>query len=177
MALHRQRGSTNWARGIFAFFWIALGGVSGLYLYTAFANPSALGGQLVRLNPVGAGDTTAALSSASPHQQLAALEANLRDLTQQAAALSSRLKADEEEAAASPEPSAETSQSEPAAPSPTPPEAPKQEVAAVPPASSPPPSPQAEQAAAKPDEKPAETAKPAETSKPVETATPEAKPT
>ena len=177
MALHRQRGSRNWARGIFAFFWIALGGVSGLYLYTAFADPSALGGQLVRLNPVGAGDTTAALSSASPDQQLAALEASLRDLTQQVAALSSRLKAEDKEAANSPESSAKTSQSEPAAPSPTAPEAPKPEVAAAPPASSPPPSPPAEQAAAKPEEKPAETPKPVETAKPAETATPEAKPT
>ncbi len=32
-------------RGVLAFFWIALAGVSGVYLYSALADPAALGGQ------------------------------------------------------------------------------------------------------------------------------------
>ena len=48
MALHRRDRLTELGAGLFAFFWIVLGGVSGVYLFTAFANPTALGGQLVQ---------------------------------------------------------------------------------------------------------------------------------
>jgi len=40
-------------RGVLAFFWIALAGVSGVYLYSALADPAALGGQLANPLPVG----------------------------------------------------------------------------------------------------------------------------
>ena len=42
-----RSSSRNWTRGFFAFFWIVLAGFSGLYLFSVFADPSALGGQLV----------------------------------------------------------------------------------------------------------------------------------
>ncbi len=51
MARICRTGTRNWARGVFATFWILLGGISGAYLFTAFTNPTALGGQLVASEP------------------------------------------------------------------------------------------------------------------------------
>ncbi len=106
MARHRRTGSRNWARGVFATFWILLGGVSGLYLFTVFTDPSALGGQLVTLNPSGGrigfalvDGTTSAIagqSSEASDQELAEIKASLRELSEQVAELSTRLKPDRE---------------------------------------------------------------------------------
>ena len=49
-------------RGVLAFFWIALACVSGVYLYSALANPAALDGQLANPLPVGSGDMTSAVN-------------------------------------------------------------------------------------------------------------------
>jgi hypothetical protein len=161
MARHRRKSSRNWARGIFATFWILLGGLSGLYLFSAFNNPSALGGQLVKLNPAG-NDTTASVSGGD--QELAEIKASLRALSQQVAELSRKL---------NPE-GADADKSAEAAP------APSAAPAAEPPAVKPP----VNVAAATPPAQPAEAPKPAppapaqaEAPKPpVETPKPEAKP-
>ena len=100
MARHRRQGSRNWARGLFATFWILLGGLSGAYLFTAFTNPAALGGQLVALdaggevNP-GADGTTAAISTESSdasEQEISEINQRLRQLTDQVASLNARFK-------------------------------------------------------------------------------------
>src|SRR5688572_1341538 len=59
---HRRKGSRNWARGVLATFWILLAGVSGLYLFSAFTDPT-LGGQLAKFAPASSGETTAAVGS------------------------------------------------------------------------------------------------------------------
>jgi hypothetical protein len=94
---HRRSGSRNWARGVLATFWILLAGVSGLYLFTAFTDPT-LGGQLVRLGPAASGETTSALTgSAAGERELAEIKASLQQLTRQVAALSAHLNLDLEE--------------------------------------------------------------------------------
>lgn len=168
MARHRRTGSRNWARGLFATFWILLGGLSGAYLFTAFTNPTALGGQLVALNAGGgatpASDgTTAAIGTEPPQtseQEIAEINERLRQLTEQVAALNTRFKSAENApgpvAALAPATSvtAPTSDAQPAAPAieTKPPQA----------AAAPPPSPPAEQEV-KPA--PAEEPKPAEAPK------------
>ena len=95
MALHRREGSRNMLRGVLAFFWIALAGVSGVYLYSAFANPTALSGQLANPLPVGSGEMTSAVNgSGARDQELAEIKASLRQLTQQMAAISTKLNLD-----------------------------------------------------------------------------------
>src|SRR5262245_66481135 len=84
MVRRRQTGSGNWSRGIFAAFWILLGCLSGFYLFNVLTDPT-LGGQLVSLTPAGSGETTAARGAAAPGQELAAIEENLRKLSQPAA--------------------------------------------------------------------------------------------
>ncbi|MGH6734537.1 MAG: SPOR domain-containing protein [Methyloceanibacter sp.] len=104
----RRRGARNWARGIFAFFWIILAGFSGLYLYTLFTDPAALGSPTIQLSGIIAGDqartgTTpvAPAPAAAPAPaggaslgtaQLAELKASLQALSQQTAAIDARLK-------------------------------------------------------------------------------------
>ena len=97
MALYRRGSSGNMLRGVLAFFWIALAGVSGVYLYSAFANPAALSGQLANPLPVASGETTSAFSgSGSRDQELAEIKASLRQLTQQMAAISTKLNLDQD---------------------------------------------------------------------------------
>ena len=134
MALHRREGSRNMLRGVLAFFWIALAGVSGVYLYSALANPAALDGQLANPLPVGSGDMTSAFSgSGARDQELAEIKASLRQLTQQMAAISTKLNLDQD-ALASAEDSADAeAAAEPESPSAPSPEAEKPEVAAAPP--------------------------------------------
>ena len=171
MARHRRTGSRNWARGLFATFWILLGGLSGAYLFTAFTNPSALGGQLVALNAGGgatpASDgTTAAIGTEPPQtseQEIAEINERLRQLTEQVAALNTRFKSAENApgpvAALAPATSvtAPTSDAQPAAPAieTKPPEA----------AAAPPPPPPAEPPAEEVKPAPAEEPKPAEAPK------------
>ena len=161
-------------RGVLAFFWIALAGVSGVYLYSAFANPAALSGQLANPLPVASGETTSAFSgSESRDQELAEIKASLRQLTQQMAAISTKLNLDQD-ALASTEDSADSeAASEPETPPAPSPEVEKPEVVAAPPAPPPPPAPAVEQA------KPAEAPKPEPQpeAKPVEQAAVEVKPT
>jgi hypothetical protein len=123
---HRRKGSRNWARGILATFWILLAGVSGLYLFSAFNDPS-LGGQLVRLSPQASGETTSSFfGSSSRDRELAEIKTSLQQLTQQVAALSAHLKLDTatppEQAAPESEP--EAAAAAPAAPTAAPAEAP-----------------------------------------------------
>ena len=161
-------------RGVLAFFWIALAGVSGVYLYSALANPAALDGQLANPLPVGSGDMTSAVNgSGARDQELAEIKASLRQLTQQMAAISTKLNLDQGALA-----SAEDSADAEAAAEPETPPAPSSkaeepEVAAAPPAPPPPPAPPVEQA------KPAEAPKPAPQpeAKPVEQAAVDVKPT
>lgn len=172
MARHRRTGSRNWARGVFAVFWILLGGVSGVYLFTVVSDPTALGGQLVKLNPLpesGSSSSDATTTSAivsqtseARDQELAEIKATLHEMAQQMAELSSRLKPIEKvvgPVAALP-PAASVSTSMPSAPPPAPaapPSTEKPAAAAAPPAEQ---APQAE--APKPAEEPAPAAKPVE---------------
>ena len=158
-------------RGALAFFWVALAGVSGVYLYSALADPAALGGQLANPLPLGSAETTSAFTgSGSRDRELAEIQGSLRELAQQMAAISTKLDLDMP-ASASAEDSAEA---EPAAkresPAPTP-EA-KPEIATAPPA--PPPAPPVEEA--KPEPTPVEAPKPEPEAKPIEQAAVETKP-
>jgi hypothetical protein len=140
MARHRRKTPQNWARGLFATFWILLGGLSGAYLFTAFTNPTALGGQLVSLNaggvPASDGTTAAIGTSGSSDRELAEIKATLRELTQQMAALTAKVgpvaalpPSDEPETARA----TETKTPEvAAAPPPPPPQAPAEEVKPAP---------------------------------------------
>src|SRR5262245_7036747 len=176
MVRRRQTGSGNWSRGIFAAFWILLGCLSGLYLFNVFTDPS-LGGQLVKLTPAGSGETTAATGGkASPGEELAAIEENLRKLSQQVANLSGKLEGSEtSEAPGAPAP-AET-EAEPSVPAetaaepPAPPQAqapePVQAEAPKPPEPAQQPEPKPiEQAAVEPKPSPAPAAEPATPSEP-----------
>lgn len=198
MVKNRRSGSRNWARGLFAFFWILLAGFSGLYLLTVFADPSALGGQTIGLNPLPIGETPAAPSSAptpsstppaltadqaselietnaARDNELAEIKTSLRELSQQMAELNTRLKPIEKvigPVASLPSSASVTTSlldHEPPAPAAGPP--PTQAKAASPPPAAPPP----EQAKMTPPE-PKPVAKPAEEAKPVEQAAVEAKP-
>jgi hypothetical protein len=163
-------------RGVLAFFWIALAGVSGVYLYSAFANPAALDGQLANPLPVGSGDMTSAVTgSGARDQELAEIKASLRQLTQQMAAISTKLNLDPG-ALASAEDSAESeAATEPEAPAAPSSKAEEPEVAAAPPAPPPPPPPAPPVEQAKPVEAPKPAPQPE--AKPVEQAAVDVKPT
>src|SRR5262245_41557587 len=178
MVRRRQTGSGNWSRGIFAAFWILLGCLSGLYLFNVFTDPT-LGGQLVKLSPAGSGETTAATGGkASRGEELAAIEENLRKLSQQVANLSGKMEGSETSAApAAPEP-AET-KAQPSVPAetaaraepPSPPQAQEPEPAQAEAPKPPQPPQQAEpkpveQAAVEPKPSPAPTVEPTAPSEP-----------
>lgn len=103
---YRGKRSQNWARGILAGFWILLAGLSGLYLFSAFNDPT-LGGQLIGFVPQASGETTSAVfGNAARDRELAEIKQTLRELTQQVAALNAQLKPEVPEPGAStPEPS------------------------------------------------------------------------
>ena len=111
MVRRRRTGSGNWSRGAFAAFWILLGCLSGLYLFNVLTNPM-LGGQLVKLTPAEQGETSAAADGKT--QDLAAIEENLRKLSQQVAALSGKIEGSETSATPAASESAETSAPPPA---------------------------------------------------------------
>ena len=111
MVRRRRTGSGNWSRGVFAAFWILLGCLSGLYLFNVLTNPT-LGGQLVKLTPAEQGETSAAADGKA--QDLAAIEENLRKLSQQVAALSGKIEGSETSATPAAPESAETSAPPPA---------------------------------------------------------------
>ena len=173
MALHRREGSQNMLRGVLAFFWIALAGVSGVYLYSALANPAALDGQLANPLPVGSGDMTSAVNGSSARdQELAEIKASLRQLTQQMAAISTKLNLDPGALTSADDSADAEAAAEPEAPATPSSKAEEPEVATAP-APPPPPAPPVEQA------KPAEAPKPAPQpeAKPVEQAAVDVKPT
>jgi hypothetical protein len=157
---------------VFAVFWILLAGISGVYLFSVFTDPT-LGGQLAQLNPLpgaaSSGETTSAVSGAQSSgardQELAEIKASLRELTQQMAELSSRLDPARSADASAPAPST------PPAPEPPAP------VAAAPPS---PPEPANEVKPAEPKPEQAEAPKPTEPpapeAKPVEQAAVDVKP-
>ena len=181
MARHRRTGTRNWARGLFATFWILLGGLSGAYLFTAFTNPTALGGQLVALNagdgaatPASDGTTAAitASSSGSSDQELAEIKASLRELSQQMAELNTRLKPIEKvvgPVAALP-PAVSVTTSPPGAQPSAPPVAEIKTPEAAAPTPPPPAEPPAEEVKPAPAEEPKPAEAPKEEPKPVEQA-------
>jgi len=170
--VRRRKGSRNWARGVFATFWILLACASGLYLFTAFTDPT-LGGQLVKLMPVSSGETTASVTG-SGDQELAEIKATLRELTQQVAALSARL--DPDAASADPTPSSPPVSA--AAPSPEPePAEPAPEIATAPAAPTPPVAPAAEEESPAQAEVPSPPGAPQPETKPIEQAAVDTTPT
>lgn len=205
MLKDRRSGSRSWTRGLFAFFWIVLAGFSGLYLFTVFADPTALGGQTIALNPLPIGETPAAPSAATPSSappaltadqaselietnaardnDFAEIKATLRELSQQMAEFNTRLKPIEKvigPVASLPSSASVTTSypnHEPPVPAAGPPtQAKKPDVPSPPPA--PPVEAKMKPPEPKPVEKPVEEAKPApvEEAKPVEQAAVEAKP-
>jgi hypothetical protein len=101
MAKLRRSGSRKVGRGFFALLWIALGGVSGLYLFSLWNDPAAFG-QIARLNPAAAGEPTgsvdsagkdaSALMDAARDEDIAQIKNSLSALTQQVATFDARLK-------------------------------------------------------------------------------------
>jgi SPOR domain len=176
MVRRRRTGSGNWSRGVFAAFWILLGCLSGLYLFNVLTNPT-LGSQLVKMTPAEQGETSAAPDGKGP--DLAAIEENLRKLSQQVAALSGKIEGSETSAPPSEPKSAETSAPPPApaetatagAEPPSPPEAqaPEPAQAEAPKPPEPAQQPEAkpiEQAAVEPKPSPAPSPEPAAPSEP-----------
>jgi hypothetical protein len=158
MAKDRRTGSPNFARSAFAFFWIALGGLSAIYLFTTLTNPSALGGQVARTNaqPGETSISSEQAASALGAADASKIESTLRDLSQQIAEINTRLEPLEKAARPAGSLSENTGPSsstpEPVkAPGPTPAQPNKPSVAL-----------------AQPAEPPAEAAKPAEATKPAE---------
>jgi hypothetical protein len=180
----RRKGSRNWGRGFFAFFWILLAVFSGIYLFSLFTDPTALGNQGVQLSATLPGSTApepsgSAPSSAPPpapdqasieadaarDRELAEIKTALRELSQQMAEVNTRLKPIEKiigPVAALPAATSVTT-------SPPSPETPSSETSmpTEPPAPSTPVSP-----AAAPDTPPKPTVKPVDTVKPAEAPTP-----
>jgi hypothetical protein len=179
MVRRRRTGSGNWSRGVFAAFWILLGCLSGLYLFNVLTNPT-LGSQLVKLTPAEQGETTATTGGKAPSgEDLAAIEENLRKLSQQVATLSGKLEGSETSAKPAAPEAADTSAPPPApaetattgAEPPLPPEAqaPRPAQAEAPKPPEPAQQPEAkpvEQAAVEPKPSPAPTPEPAAPSEP-----------
>jgi hypothetical protein len=100
----RRLRARSWARGVFAVLWIVLAGFSGLYLFTLFTNPSALGGETVKLSALTPGDQPPAAApeaapapaappvSAVSAADVAKLNGSLDALAQKFAQLDARLK-------------------------------------------------------------------------------------
>ena len=95
----RQRfGGRGATRTVFTVLWIALGGLSGFYLFTLFTNPTAAGFQLARPSPTMDAPAAPMRTAAPPHPpemasaDISALETTLQGLSQQLAALDERLR-------------------------------------------------------------------------------------
>ena len=102
MVKRRRTSTRSWARGIFAFFWIVLAGASGLYLFTLFTDPAALGGQSVQLSAVTGDEMATGAAEAPPpvpvpaansgdSAEVTKLKGTIRALSQQVAELNARL--------------------------------------------------------------------------------------
>src|SRR5512143_586006 len=162
MLRRRRSEGKNVTKGVLAFFWIVLAGVSGLYLFTLFANPTAFGSQTAKIGS-SFGDATSALSGSvgaslssdqlselleARDKELAEIKQTMRELSQQVADLSAHIKSNgggTGPLASTPAPSPTTVS--PAAPPPAVAAAPapipkKPEVVAAAPAITPPPPPE-----------------------------------
>ena len=151
MVKDRRTGSRNVARSVFAFFWIVLGGLSAVYLFTLLTNPGALGGQPGEM-PIGSDQ---ALSGGGAGE-VGQIKSTLRELSQQMAEINTRLKP-LEKAAGSAGSLSDNSSPAPSGPEPATPPAPSATQAKKP-----------DIAMAQPAEKPADAAKPVEAPKPAE---------
>lgn len=163
--ISRRSGSRNWARGLFACFWILLAGFSGFYLFTLFTDPAALGGQAVQTSPapsvveVPASSASAEMPAITADQasellqadkaqadELGEIKSSLRSLSDQLAEMNTRLQPIEKfvgPVAALPRATSVTTS--PPSPASMPPETP---------AASPPPTPAPEAAPASPEPAP-----------------------
>src|SRR5262245_7448301 len=160
MIKDRQTGSRNVVRSAFAFFWIVLGGLSGVYLFTLLTNPGALGRQVA---PGETSINSEQAAGAVGAAEVGKIESTLRELSQQIAEINTSLEPFEKAAGPA------GSLSENASPSTS--------GSQLPPAE--PPAPQAKKpnvALAQPAEKPAEPAKPAEAPNAAQVPAPEPSP-
>jgi len=174
MAKRRRTGERSMARILFALFWIALGGLSGFYLFTLLTDPTAAGGQTAQTSEPQAApepSTPAPVVAAVPspsvdNAEVDSLKETVQDLTQQLTALDERLKPIERfigpVAALPPSNSVTTSPPAPPTPEPQPvAAAPDPEPAPPPPqAPPPPPAPSAETVVEEAEETVAETPPP-----------------
>jgi SPOR domain len=151
MVKDRRTGSRNVARSVFAFFWIVLGGLSAVYLFTLLTNPGALGGQPGE-TPTGSEQTSSGVGAG----EVGEIKSSLRELSQQMAEINTRLKPLEKAAGSA---GSLSDNSSPASSGPEP---------ATPPEPSATQAKKPDIAMAQPAEKPAEAAKPTEVSKPNE---------
>jgi len=132
----RRSGARNWARGVFAFFWIVLAGFSGLYLFTLFTDPAALGGQIIQLSAITGDQAEAGAAGSAPASEdtsaisaaeVAELRTSLEALSKKLTEINGRLKPIEEfvgpVAALPPAASVTTSMPEPMPPAPEAPSA------------------------------------------------------
>ena len=161
MLRNRRGEEKNWTKGLLAVFWIVLAGVSALYLFTLFGDPTAFGGQTAGLGtPFSRADTTGSTSGLTADQAAQLIEANeardkelaeikvtMAELAQQLSDLSARVAPNEKVASAAPASSVTAKPPEPKVTAPLPK---KPEVAAAPVVAPPPPAPE------KPVVKPAE---------------------
>ena len=100
MVKRRRAATRSWSRGVFAFFWIVLAGASGLYLFTLFTDPEALGGQAVQFSAVTGDEMATETAPAVPvpeastdnSAEVTKLKGTIRALSQQVATLDARLK-------------------------------------------------------------------------------------
>jgi hypothetical protein len=100
MVKRRRTATRSWSRGVFAFFWIVLAGASGLYLFTLFTDPEALGGQAVRSSAISGDEMATETAPAVPvpeastdeSAEVTKLKGTIRALSQQVATLDARLK-------------------------------------------------------------------------------------
>ena len=90
MFVKDRRGGRNWAPGVFATFWILLAAFSAAYLFRIVSEP--VPSQSAAAATPASDEETAALNPDGQTQELAALKASLRDLSQEVAELKARIK-------------------------------------------------------------------------------------
>jgi hypothetical protein len=90
----RSSSQRNVTRGVFAFFWILLGGISAFYLFTVVTNPSARGDQTASTVSMGSPDETSGAlpTGAANDTDLTEIKGNLNQLSQHVADIDARLK-------------------------------------------------------------------------------------
>jgi hypothetical protein len=96
MLRRRRSEGKNMTKSVMAFFWIALGGVSGLYLFTLLTNPAAfgqasLGSSLSDATSALSGSAGSSLSAARISELLEARDKEIDDIKQQVRDLSQQV--------------------------------------------------------------------------------------